>query len=192
MIENYEQALNDQTQTWHCHHRKQTDEGLSSDELKEIGLYFNRPASELIFMPAAEHISMHTNGRTAWNKGQKMSEEFCKMVSIRMIGNQLNTGRKQSAEERANRSKSLKRYWESPEAHKKGKDASKKMWSSEEYRQKQKSVQTGIKKPGTSEKLKGVPKQKYVWLTPDDELIIMSATNALHWHPDWILLDTAL
>ena len=38
LIENYEQALNDQTQMWECHHRKETDEGLSKAKLIEMGV----------------------------------------------------------------------------------------------------------------------------------------------------------
>ena len=62
LIENYEKAIADKTKTWHCHHRKETDEGLSADELIEMGLYFNRPASELIFMTESEHHSLHSKG----------------------------------------------------------------------------------------------------------------------------------
>lgn len=59
LIENYEKAINDDTQTWHCHHRKETDNGYSRDDLKEMGLYYNRPASELIFLTAKEHFNLH-------------------------------------------------------------------------------------------------------------------------------------
>ena len=50
LIENYEQALNDQTQVWDCHHRLEIELGLSAAELIKQGLYWNRPASELIFL----------------------------------------------------------------------------------------------------------------------------------------------
>lgn len=59
LIENYEQALNDSTQTWHCHHRLEIDLGLSPDDLKEQGLYFNVPAKDLIFLTRNEHIKLH-------------------------------------------------------------------------------------------------------------------------------------
>lgn len=61
-IENYDKAINDDTQTWHCHHRKETNEGLSPKQLKELGLYYNRLASELIFLTKAEHNSIHHKG----------------------------------------------------------------------------------------------------------------------------------
>ena len=68
LIENYEKAINDKTQTWHCHHRRETDEGLSVKQLMELGLYLNRPANELIFLTPEEHTSLH-------HKGKKIPEE---------------------------------------------------------------------------------------------------------------------
>lgn len=59
LIENYEQAIADKSQTWHCHHRKETDEGLSRSELIKMGLYWKRPACELIFLTQSEHMSLH-------------------------------------------------------------------------------------------------------------------------------------
>ena len=41
LIENYEQAISDKTQTWDCHHRSETDLGLSRDELIERNLYYD-------------------------------------------------------------------------------------------------------------------------------------------------------
>ena len=62
LIENYEEAVNDPN-TWHCHHRLELDdEGHrlnTRNELKEKGLYFNRPASELIFLKASDHMKLH-------------------------------------------------------------------------------------------------------------------------------------
>ena len=92
LIENYEQAINDDTQMWDCHHRKETDENLTMKELKELGLYFNRPANELIFLTHSEHMSLHhtgkyvsentrqkmsksLKGKSAWNKDKHHSEE---------------------------------------------------------------------------------------------------------------------
>lgn len=85
LIENYEQAVNDKTQMWDCHHRKETDEGLSKAELIKQGLYWNRPASELIFLTRAEHIRLHKKGShlsaqtkaniSSAKKDKKLSEE---------------------------------------------------------------------------------------------------------------------
>lgn len=63
LIENYEAAINDTSQTWDCHHKKEIELNLSSQELKEKKLYYNRPASELIFLTHSEHTSLHTTAR---------------------------------------------------------------------------------------------------------------------------------
>ena len=118
-IENYEKAKADNFKGWDCHHRLEThnsdgkrrDVDISVEELISIGMYFDRPAYELIFLPSSEHISLHKKGKTyfkgkhhtaeakkriseaqtgennsmhgksPWNKGKKMSEEFCRKNS---------------------------------------------------------------------------------------------------------------
>lgn len=62
-IENYEQANADNIQTWHLHHRKETDECKTKSQLIEEGLYFNRPANELIFLTHSDHIRLHMSGK---------------------------------------------------------------------------------------------------------------------------------
>ena len=57
LIDNYEKAINDKTQTWDCHHRRETV--LSRKDLIEIGEYYNRPACELIFFTHSEHMKLH-------------------------------------------------------------------------------------------------------------------------------------
>lgn len=79
-IENYEKAIADK-RTWHCHHRKETDENLTNKQLIEMGLYYNRPAAELIFLHPSDHISAHQKGRTPWNKGVPGTEDFRKKMS---------------------------------------------------------------------------------------------------------------
>ena len=65
LIENYQEALADQNETWDCHHRLEIvldGTGIhvtSKRELIEKGLYYNRPASELIFMREKDHMKMH-------------------------------------------------------------------------------------------------------------------------------------
>ena len=80
LIENYEQAMAD-SKTWHCHHRRETTEGLTTEQLIETGLYYGRPASELIFLPVYEHLSSHNKGRKPWNKGVLGTDEFRKKMS---------------------------------------------------------------------------------------------------------------
>ena len=60
LIENYEKAVNDKTQTWCCHHKLEIELLKKPSELKEMGLYFDRPASELIFLTRSEHIKLHS------------------------------------------------------------------------------------------------------------------------------------
>ena len=85
-IENYEKAKADNFKGWNCHHRKGVD--IPREELKALGMYYNRPADELIFLKIGEHISLHQSsveskkknseshkGQTPWNKGKKLSEE---------------------------------------------------------------------------------------------------------------------
>ena len=67
-IENYKKAKADNFKGWHCHHRLEThnsdDERRPIDitvaELKALGMYYNRPASELIFLTSREHKSLHS------------------------------------------------------------------------------------------------------------------------------------
>lgn len=84
----------------------------SRKTLIEFGLYYRRPASELIFLTRAEHFSIHSKGRamsaearakiSAAHKGKRMSEETkAKIAAASAL-------RKHSAEERAKISAALK------------------------------------------------------------------------------------
>ena len=63
LIENYQQAITDQKKMWDIHHRRECDsEGrtlFTHKQLKEMGLYLNRPASELIFVTKSMHKKLH-------------------------------------------------------------------------------------------------------------------------------------
>ena len=63
LIENYYQAIADEERMWDIHHRRECDENgrtlFTHKQLKEIGLYFNRPASELIFVTRSMHKKLH-------------------------------------------------------------------------------------------------------------------------------------
>lgn len=111
-IENYEQAVNDKTQMWHCHHRLEIQGRFrnSPELLKKCGLYYNVPASQLIFLTKSEHMRLHTigdknpmfgkhvseetrkkislsqSGKSPWNKGKHLSMETKKKVSAGKIG----------------------------------------------------------------------------------------------------------
>ena len=63
LIENYHEAIADQTKMWDVHHRRECDsEGrtlFTCKQLIEMGLYFKRPASELIFVTRSMHWKLH-------------------------------------------------------------------------------------------------------------------------------------
>lgn len=108
MIENYENAINDKTQTWVCHHRRETI--FSRKDLIEIGEYYNRPAAELIFLTNSDHNRLHKLGKhhsaesrkkmseakkgdknprfgkPAWNNSKHHSEESRKKMSEKKNG----------------------------------------------------------------------------------------------------------
>lgn len=86
LIENYEKAINDITQTWDCHHRKETDEGLSLKQLKELDLYYDRPASEIIFLTRAEHNILHHKGTHHSEESKKKQSESMKGENHPMYG----------------------------------------------------------------------------------------------------------
>lgn len=70
LIENYEEAINDNTQVWECHHRR--EEFFSKKELIERGEYYNVKPADLIFLTPAEHSSIDSK---------------CKRLSESMKGN---------------------------------------------------------------------------------------------------------
>lgn len=110
LIENYDKAIADTTQTWECHHRLETHNSdgeerlvpLSKSELKALGMYFDRPPEELIFMTPFEHTGLHARLRnrirpplcgrhhsTSWKikvssstKGRKLSDEWKSKLSV--------------------------------------------------------------------------------------------------------------
>ena len=65
-IENYKAAKKDNFKGWDCHHRLETwtsggerrPVDISKAELKALNMYYNRPASELIFLRKGEHTSL--------------------------------------------------------------------------------------------------------------------------------------
>ena len=62
LIENYKLAINDNKQMWHCHHRLEIELNVSAQYLIDNNLFFNRPASELIFLTRSQHLSIHNVG----------------------------------------------------------------------------------------------------------------------------------
>ena len=80
-IENYEAANKCNFKGWEVHHRLETHNSdgerrlvdLTRDELLALGMYWHRPASELIFLTKSEHYILH-------QKGKKRSEETKKKM----------------------------------------------------------------------------------------------------------------
>lgn len=96
LIENYEKAMSDTTQTWHCHHIWETMLDYSKQELIEIDEYYGIPACNLIFLTPAEHMIAHHTGKPRNEEtrrkisnsriGIKFSEEHRKKLSDKKKG----------------------------------------------------------------------------------------------------------
>ena len=121
LIENYDKAVSDTTQLWHCHHRRETI--YSRSGLIEIGEYYNRPACELIFLTKSEHIRLH-------QLGKNVSAETCKKMS------EAHKGNNHSAETRKKLSEAHKGKHHSAETRQKMSEANKGKQLSAETRKK--------------------------------------------------------
>ena len=89
-IENYDKAKADNFLGWCCHHRKGAD--IPREKLIALGMYYNRPASELIFLKRSGHQSLH-------QKGKKCSKETKKKMSEAKKGEKNNFYGKTHTEE---------------------------------------------------------------------------------------------
>lgn len=85
LIENYDKAISDKTQTWDCHHRKESQYSVA--ELVDIGEYYSVQASDLIFITHSDHSRLHNKlqdhhiGSSNPMFGKHHSEESCKKMS---------------------------------------------------------------------------------------------------------------
>ena len=99
LIENYELAIADTTQTWECHHRGEVLPcgRFSRDDLKKFGLYYKRPAAELIFLTKAEHTRLHFKGvPKPYLKGVPKSEAHKKALSDSLKGHSVSEEHKKA------------------------------------------------------------------------------------------------
>ena len=126
-IENYQKAKNENFKGWDIHHRLETHNSdgerrlvdITRDELLALGMYWYRPAEELIFLKHSEHYILH-------QKGKHPSEETRKKLSEAHKGKQL------SEEHKKKLSEAKKGHTVSEETRKKMSEANKgKHWSSE-------------------------------------------------------------
>lgn len=62
-IENYKNAVNDNTQSYDIHHRNElTLDGKfahTKEDLIRMNMYYDRPCNELIFLTKGEHTALH-------------------------------------------------------------------------------------------------------------------------------------
>ena len=119
-IENYEAAKKDNFKGWDCHHRLETHTSdgerrpvdITQKELKALGMYYNRPASELIFLTIKEH--------NAYKKGKKLSEDAKKKMSEAHKGKPSgNKGKRHTEEARRKMSEAAKGKPKTEETRKK-------------------------------------------------------------------------
>ena len=88
-IENYRKAKADNFKGWCCHHRLETHNSdgerrlvdITVAELQALGMYYNRPASELIFLPLGEHTSLHNEGENHPFYGKHHTDETRRKMS---------------------------------------------------------------------------------------------------------------
>lgn len=97
-IENYDKAITDKDKTWDCHHRN--EKFYTKKELKDLGLYYNRPPCELIFLTVEEHGKQY-------HKGRQQSKEHKSKISNALKGNK-NQKKKHSEETKRKMSESQK------------------------------------------------------------------------------------
>lgn len=111
-IENYEKAINSE-ELWDCHHRLEITLRKTRKELEEMDLYYNRPASELIFLTHEEHAKIHGLSGV---RHVVFSEESRKRLSEKRKGQYVGEknpfyGRRHSEETRKKLSEAAKRQF---------------------------------------------------------------------------------
>lgn len=141
-IENYDKAFTDLDVRYDCHHKLEignNGEVISKKDLIDHGLYWKRPASELVFLTKSEHMKLHHKGKlhseesrmkmseTRKGKpngrlGKHLSEESRRKISEKQKGRAMSeerkdkirntlTGTHQSIETRMKRSESIRKWW---------------------------------------------------------------------------------
>ena len=147
-IKNYDKAIADKTQTWHCHHMTETWWNCTRKELIENDCYYNRKACELIFLTRSEHRRLHNmnmsddtrkkmseamKGRPSPMKGRTHSEETRRKISEAKKGKKhkpfSEETRRKMSESRKGRHSPMKGRILSEETRRKMRDAAKRRWA---------------------------------------------------------------
>lgn len=88
LIENYDLAVSSK-ERWHCHHRLELtlngEEALTIRDLKRFGMYYHRPAFELIFLRIDAHTKLHHSARGSVWFGRSVNKHT--METREKIGN---------------------------------------------------------------------------------------------------------
>ena len=79
-IENYDTAIKSPLR-YDLHHRNEISEHKSRKDLIAENLYYNRPATELIFLEHGEHMRLHNRGDKNPMFGKNLSAETRKKMS---------------------------------------------------------------------------------------------------------------
>ena len=131
-IKNYDKAIADTTQVWHCHHMTETWWHCTRKELIENECYYHRKACELIFLTPEEHKRLHM---------QNISDETRKKISEAKKGVTL------SDETRKKMSESKKGHTVNEDTRKKMSEAHKGHTVNEETRKKMSESRKGENHP---------------------------------------------
>lgn len=129
LIENYEEAIADTKQTWHCHHI--LGEILSREQLLDHDFYYDVPPCMLKFVTSSEHTRLHNMNRSEdtrrknseAHKGKSHTEETRRKMS------KANKGKVRSAETKLKISESMKGKHLSEYTRRKISEAVKRRWA---------------------------------------------------------------
>ena len=86
LVQNFYQAKADGFEGWCIHHRMEICQDgtvVYRDDLKDKGLYWNRPAIELIFMKTADHMKLHNSHKHTKQHNKNISEAVQKGIASR-------------------------------------------------------------------------------------------------------------